>query len=229
MPARLRVAILLAALLIAGACGKSTPTATLTKTMTSLQPKAVKITSLNAVSSTVGSMVFGQVQNLSAAPIGGVQLTVSITQKNGKVVDAPFPASTMLNELPPRAKSPFQFPFDGTGVVTSVSATVQVGSVIPVPYDPLTVGSSTGTILGTAFQVSGTVTNSSGVPITYPNVVATMFDHSGNVVGAAYDVGTSDTVVPGGTSNFDIILTGEGRLVAHYTVVAEGRVVAQSQ
>ncbi|MGH2717376.1 MAG: FxLYD domain-containing protein [Actinomycetota bacterium] len=230
MSARLRVALLLAALLIAGACGKSSPGATpLTKSVHTLQPSVVKITAINAVSATVGSAVYGEVQNLSSSSIGGVQLTLSITQKNGKVVNTPFPASTMLNVIPPGATAPFTFPFDGTGVVAAVSATVQAGSVIPVPYDPLTVGTSTASLLGSAYQVSGTVTNSSGVPITYHNVVATMFDHSGNVVGAADDYGTSDTVTPGGTSNFDIILTGTGHLVARYTLVAEGRVVAQSK
>lgn len=227
MPARLKVALVLAAVLIAGACSKSTPTASLTKNVKTLQPKEVKITAINAVSTTVGSLVFGEVRNLSSAPIGGVQITVSITEKGGKVVGAPFPASSLLNVIPAGATAPFYYPFDGTHTVASVSATVQAGSVIPVPYDPLTVSSSTGTSLGSAYQVSGTVTNSSGVPIDYPNVVATMFDHAGNVVGAQDDVGTSDTVTPGGTTHFDIILPSVGPLVSRYTVVAEGEVVAQ--
>ncbi|HLI55417.1 MAG TPA: hypothetical protein VKY26_00155, partial [Actinomycetota bacterium] len=99
MPVRVRLALLLAAVLIAGACGKSTPAATITTTVKTLQPSEVKIADINVVSSTVGSVVVGEVQNVSTTAIGGIQLDVSFTQKNGKVEGAPLPAAPMLNVL----------------------------------------------------------------------------------------------------------------------------------
>jgi hypothetical protein len=226
---RLRVALLLAALVVAGACSSSGPTA-VTKQLFSQEPHAVTIASINVVSSTVGPVVVGEVRNVSGTAVGGVQVTVTLKDAKGHAMSQPMIGTTLLHEVPAGAVASFSIPFEVHGTVGSVSATVEMPLAFPNAYVPMTVASHTGTTLGTglsaSYEVSGTVTNSSDQPVNYPNVVATFFDHSGNVVGAAHDVGSTGTVVPGGSSSFNIILLEEAHLVARYDLAAEGQIVA---
>lgn len=226
MPARLRGALLIAVLLVAGACGSGT---SLGKHLSSAEPGTVTISSINVVSSTVGPVVVGEVRNHSSSPISGVQLSASVTIGKG-TPEAPMVATTLLHVVPGGATASFTIPFPEVhGTATSVRASVQAELTIPIPYAALSVTSQTRTALGHDLEVTGTVTNTSGKAVTYPNVVATFYNSSGAVVGAAHSVGTSDTVTPGGTAPFDIILVDDGPLVSRIALTAEGQVVTPSQ
>jgi hypothetical protein len=89
------------------------------------------------------------------------------------------------------------------------------------------VASKAGQPLGSDYEVTGTVSNSSSTPVTFANVVATFYDKSGNVVGAAHDVSDGSTIAPGGTTSFTILLQEQGAKVAKYSLVAEAQVVNQ--
>jgi hypothetical protein len=231
MPARLRVVLIVATLLIAGACSSSpSAVASITKHVTSLEPAQVTVAAINIVSSTVGPVVVGLVRNVSSTAVGGVQITAALTAKSGAPMGQPSFATTLLHVVPAGAEASFSIPFaEVPGTATSVSATVEADPFIPIPYVPITAVASAGKALGTDYEVSGTVTNSSSQAVTYPNVVATFYDHAGNVVGASHAVGTSDTVTPGGSAPFDIYLTQSGPLVSRYTLAAEGQLVAPSK
>jgi hypothetical protein len=226
---RLRIALWLAALVVAGACSSSSPAA-VTKQLSSQEPHVVTIAQLNLVSSTVGPVLVGEVRNVSGTVVGGVQVTAVLKDAHGRAMGQPMFGTTLLHTVPAGGLASFSIPFEVHGTVGSVSATVEVPPAFPNSYVPMTIASHTATTLGTgpsaSYEVSGTVTNSSGQPVNYPNVVATFFDHSGNVVGAAHDVGSTGTVVPGGSSPFNIILLEEAHLVARYDLAAEGQLVA---
>ncbi|HEU5002674.1 MAG TPA: FxLYD domain-containing protein [Actinomycetota bacterium] len=226
MPARLRGALLIAVLLVAGACGS---TSSISKHLSSAEPHIVTISSINVVSSTVGPVVVGEVHNLSPAAISGVQLTTSVTIGKGAPGE-PMEATTLLHVVPGGGHASFSIPFPEVhGTATAVKANVQAEPIIAIPYAPLSVTLQNRISLGHDIEVTGTVTNSSGKAVTFPNVVATFYNRSGAVVGAAHSVGTSDTVTPGATAPFDIILVDDGPLVSHYSLAAEGQVVAPSQ
>jgi hypothetical protein len=229
MPARLKVALLVATLLLAAGCSHSAA-AQLGKRVSSQEPKQVTIASINVVSSSDGPIVVGLVRNGSNADVGGVMVTAGLTDAKGAAIGQPMFGTTLLHVVPPGASASFSIPFtEAKGTAASVSATVQADPEIPVPYVPLTVGPVTALAPGSFYEVTGTVTNSSASPVTYPNVVGTFYDRAGNVVGAAHSGGTSDTVTPGGTAPFDIILLEEGHSVSRYTLAAEGQVVAPSK
>lgn len=226
MPARLKGVLLIAVALIAGACGSGS---SITQHLSSAEPHRVTISSINVVSSTVGPVVVGEVHNLSSGPISGVELNASVTLDKGGSV-GPMLATTLLHVIPAGGKASFSLPFPEThGTTTAVKADVQADAGVPIPYAMLSIATQAKKELGNDVEVTGTVTNSSGKPVSYPNVVATFYNGSGAVVGSAHSVGTSDTVTPGGTAPFDIILVDDGPLVTRYSLAAEGQVVTPSQ
>lgn len=227
MPARLRLIVILAALLLAGACSSATETTMVLRTHTaSLEPAQVTIASINVVSSTVGPIVVGLVRNVTTTSVGGVQVVATLGTASGSPLGRPSFASTLLHVVPPGGEAAFTITFDGAHATAgSVSATVQDEPSVPVPFVTMTVASSSGIDLAAGYEVTGTVLNSSSAPVEFPNVVATFYDHAGNVVGAASGTGTAATVAPGGSTPFDIYLLGSGKLVARYALAAEGQVV----
>jgi hypothetical protein len=98
---------------------------------------------------------------------------------------------------------------------------------VQMQYTTVQVASKTGKPLGTAYEVTGTVSNSSSTPVTYANVVATFYDKGGNVVGAAHDVSDGSTIAPGGTTSFNLVLQEQASRVATYSLAAEAQVVNQ--
>lgn len=225
MPARLRVAVLLVSLLVAGACSHAKSDAVVTH-LSSSDSKRATIASINVLSTSTGPLVVGEVKNVSSGPIDGVQMMVALNDKSGGSIGQQV-GTTLLSVIPAGAKASFSIPFSTTkAAVGTVSATVQPDpSNVSLNRVPLTVATKANQVLGTDYQVSGTVLNSSQVPVSFVNVVGTFYDTSGNVVGAAHDVGDA-TLAPGVTATFNIILLEEARTVAKYTLAAEGQGVA---
>ena len=58
--------------------------------------------------------------------------------------------------------------------------------------------------------------------------MATFYDKSGGVVGAAQDVSGDAAVPPGQAAAFRIILQEQAAMVANYKLAAEAQVVAQN-
>src|SRR6267143_1728572 len=67
-----------------------------------------------------------------------------------------------VNTLPAGAKAPFSIPYTGgTHDVAKVSATVKAEPSVQMQYTTVQVATKTGKALGTAYEVTGTVSNSS--------------------------------------------------------------------
>lgn len=223
MPARLRVAVLLVSLLLAGACSHANSDAIVSH-LSSSDAKRATLVSVNVLTTTTGPLVVGEVKNVSSGPIDGVQVTVALSDKSGGAVGSQA-GPTLLSVIPAGAKASFSIPFTATkAAVHTVSATVEPDpAYVSLNRVPLTVATKATQILGTDYEVSGTVVNSSQVPVSFVNVVATFYDTSGNVVGAANDVSGDATVGPGVTSTFGIILLEQAHSVAKYALAAEGQ------
>src|SRR2546422_2552831 len=104
---------------------------------------------------------------------------------------------------PAGARSSFSNPFRGEKkTVGSVSATVQADPKVVVQLVPVKVASQQSDTLGTDYEVTGTVANSTEAPIRFANVVATFYDRSGGVVGAAHDVSSDAELGPGQSAAF---------------------------
>lgn len=227
MPARLRSVGVLAVLAITGAC--SSGHAGLVSHLNSQSPGRVSITDINVVPSTVGPVVVGEVRNRSSVPIGGVQVIAALKDAKGSAIGKPQSSFTFLQVLPPGAKASFAIPFvESHGTAATVSATVQANAQLEVNVVPLSVVSQQAMHLGSAYLVTGTVKNTSLEPVDFTNVVATFYGATGQVVGAANSIGTSDTVVPGASTTFHITLLEQGPLVRRYVLASEGKVVPAS-
>ena len=190
--------------------------------------KRISVVSINTLPTSIGPVVVGEVRNASRSPVDGVQIAVSLTDRAGQAIGNQF-GFTLLKVLPPGAKAPFSIPYTGgTHEVGKVSATVKADPSVQMQYTTVRVVSRTAQTLGTDYEVTGTVSNSSSTPVNFANIVGTFYDKSGNVVGAAHDVSDASTIPPGGTASFNLILQEQGSKVNRYSLTAEAQVVNQS-
>ena len=223
MRARIRIALLMVGLLVAVSCSHGP---TVQKTIHN-SDKRISVVSINTLPTSIGPVVVGEVRNTSGSPVDGVQIAVSLTDRAGHAIGDQF-GFTLLKVLPPRAKAPFSIPYTGgTHNVSKVSATVKADPSVQMQYTTVHVVSKTAQALGTDYEVTGTVSNSSSTPVNFANIVGTFYDKSGNVVGAAHDVSDASTIPPGGTASFNLILQEQGSKVDHYSLTAEAQVVDQ--
>lgn len=222
MQARLRVALLMVGMLIAVCCSKGT--AAVDKTINSTD-KRISVVSVNALPTSIGPVVVGEVRNASNGPVEGVQVGVSLTDKAGKSIGDQV-GFTLLHILPPGAKAPFSIPYTGgRRDVSKVSATVMAEPKVASSFEVVQVTNKAGTTLGNDYEVTGTVTNSSSTPVNFANTVVTFYDKGGAVVGAAHDVSDATPIAPGGTTSFTVLLQEQGGSVATYSLEAEAQVV----
>ena len=217
---------MLAGILAAAGCSHGNPG--VTTTIHSVDPR-LSVVSVNALPTTIGPVVDGELRNTSNGPVQLAQVAVSLTDTGGKDIGSQF-GYTLLKVIPPGAKAAFSIPYTGgPRSVGKVSATVTAATAAPTGYTTVQVASKQGGVLGNDFQVTGTVSNSSSGPVHYVNVVATFYDAKGKVVGAAQDESDASAVPPGGTTSFNIILQEQGTKVSTYALASEAQVVAPGQ
>ena len=221
MRARIRMALLLVGMLVAVSCSHG-PAVTIHNS-----DKRISVLSVNTLPTSIGPVVVGEVRNASGSPVDGVQIAVSLTDRAGHAIGDQF-GYTLLKVLPPGAKAPFSIPYTGgTHDVGKVSATVKADPSVQMQYTTVQVVSRTGQPLGTDYEVTGTVSNSSSTPVNFANVVGTFYDKSGSVVGAAHDVTDATAIPPGGTASFNLIVQEQASKIATYSLTAEAQVVNQ--
>jgi len=223
MRARIRIALLLVGMLVAASCSHGP---TVQETIHN-SDKRISVVSMNTLPTSIGPVVVGEVRNASRSPVDGVQIAVSLTDRAGQAIGNQF-GFTLLKVLPPGAKAPFSIPYTGgTHDVSKVSATVKADPTVQMQYTTVQVVSKTAQALGTDYEVTGTVSNSSSTPVNFANIVGTFYDKSGHVVGAAHDVSDATTIPPGGTTPFNLVVQEQASKIATYSLTAEAQVVNQ--
>ena len=192
------------------------------------QDQRLSVVSIKSFPTSIGPVVVGEIRNGSSEPVEGVRVTVSLKDQGGGTIGQQF-GFTLLRVIPAGEKSSFSIPFPGgRKTVGTLSATVQADSKVVVQLVPVKVASQQSDTLGTDYEVTGTVANSTDAPIRFANVVATFYDRSGGVVGAAHDVSSDAALAPGQSAEFRIVLQEQARLVANYRLAAEAQVVTQN-
>jgi hypothetical protein len=225
MHARLRVALVVAGLLVPVSCSHGT--AAVVKNIHNADQR-LSVISVNTLPTSIGPVVVGEIRNASSSPVEGVQVAVSLTDKAGNAIGNQV-GFALLKVIPAGAKAPFSIPYTGgSRDVSKVSATVKADPLVQMQYTTVQVATRNAQTLGTDYEVTGTVANSSSTPVTYANIVATFYDKAGSVVGAAHDVTDGSAIPPGGTAPFSIFLQEQGSRVATYSLVAEAQVVNPS-
>jgi len=223
MRTRIRIALLLVGLLVAASCSHGP---TVQETVHN-SDKRISVVSINTLPTSIGPVVVGEVRNASGSPVDGVQIAVSLTDRAGQAIGNQF-GFTLLKVLPPGAKAPFSIPYTGgTHDVGKVSATVRADPSVQIDYTTVQIASKAAQALGTDYEVTGTVSNSSSTPVNFANVVGTFYDKSGNVVGAAHDVSGATTIPPGGTALFNLVVQEQASKITKYSLTAEAQVVNQ--
>lgn len=225
MQARLRVGLLLVGMLVAVSCSNGPNGARAVEKSIVNADKRISVVSVNTLPTSIGPVVVGEIRNASTTPLEGVQIAVSLTDKAGKSIGDEV-GFTLLKIVPAGAKAPFSIPYTGgRRDVGKVNATVKAEPSVQLAYTPVQITNKTGGVLGSDYEVTGTVSNSSSTPVTFANTVATFYDRTGAVVGAAHDVSDGSTIAPGGTTTFTILLQEQGGKVATYSLAAEAQVV----
>jgi len=192
------------------------------------QDQRLSVVSIKSFPTSIGPVVVGEIRNGSSEPVEGVRVTVSLKDQGGGTIGQQF-GFTLLRVIPAGDRSSFSIPFPGEKkTVGTVSATVQADPKVVVQLVPVKVASQQSDTLGTDYEVTGTVANSTDAPIRFANVVATFYDRSGGVVGAAHDVSSDAALAPGQSAEFRIVLQEQARLVANYRLAAEAQVVTQN-
>ena len=223
MRARIRIALLMVGLLVAVSCSHGP---TVQETVHN-SDKRISVVSINTLPTSIGPVVVGEVRNASGSPVDGVQIAVSLTDRAGQAIGNQF-GFTLLKVLPAGAKAPFSIPYTGgTHDVGKVSATVRADPSVQMQYTTVRVASRAAQALGTDYEVTGTVSNSSSTPVNFANVVGTFYDKGGKVVGAAHDVSDATTIPPGGTTPFNLVVQEQASKIATYSLTAEAQVVNQ--
>jgi hypothetical protein len=216
----------LASLVAAAGCSHGNPG--VATTIHHVDPR-LSVVSVNTLPTTIGPVVDGEIRNTSNGPVQLVQIAVSLTDTSGKDIGSQF-GFTLLKVIPPGTKAAFSIPYTGgRRSVGKVSATVTAAAAPPTGYTTVQVATKQGSVLGTDYQVTGTVSNSTSGPVHFVNIVGTFYDAKGHVVGAAQDESDASAVPPGGTTSFNLILQEQGTKVSTYALAAEAQVVPPGQ
>ncbi|MGE5221574.1 MAG: FxLYD domain-containing protein [Omnitrophica WOR_2 bacterium] len=168
--------------------------------------------------------IVGEVKNNTNSNIGFVSVKATLRDSSGTLVDVAS-SYTMVSTLSPGEKSPFQIMFFYLEPWTSYELSVNWDTTAQVSY-PLMVLSVNKSYdpLGD-FHLVGEVVNQYSEPRTWVKAVATLYDMSGNVIGAETTYVDPYDLDPGQTATFDILAMSwkgknVGNLVGTFTLQA---------
>jgi len=192
----------------------STPTQTATATATcSPTPSPTGTTGPGGVyvlpnhSSWVSSASYlhicGEVQNATEDNIWLVKVTANLFNNEGVLIDTDY-TYVRLNVLPAGDKSSFEVFLpepQGWASYEFESPTYWIKSG---PLPNLTIVSATGRDKGSSYEVIGQVRNDDTTIVESVQVVATLYNSAGEVVGSWYTYASTTTLAPGQTSSYKV-------------------------
>jgi hypothetical protein len=170
--------------------------------------------------------VVGEVKNTGDVWLQFVQVSASLKDQNGVVVDIK-PASPYVTRLAPKASAGF----DAIELNTTLAAMIR-SYTLTLTYQmsqpmstKLVIGGLTSSkdSLG-MLQLQGQVTNTGDSVSTYTVISGTFYGADGKVVYVAFTSPTQSTIQPGTSQPFTLTVFDASRvsLVSNYSVVAEG-------
>lgn len=183
----------------------------------------VSIQTIQVFPTVIGPLVVGEVKNLASGPVSGVSVTATLKNQQGKVIGE-LTAFSLLDVIPPGGASPFFAPFTvGKTTAASVDAKVDASEGGVEGNGFLEIAEDAGGIVGPLYEVTGVARNRHSQPVRFPKVVATFYDGSGRIIGAAFSYLESDVLKPGESAPFRMVLQERHEQVARYALLTEAR------
>jgi len=164
--------------------------------------------------------IVGEVRNNSSTPMETVNVVATLYDDSGKMTGADR-AFTALDVIPPGGRSPFETATDEWVGTTHYELQVE-GSPGDAPRQDLVILAHEHYVDGDWLHVQGEVQNTGSVPAESVQVVITLYDAGGNVVGMSDTFTTLDVIPPAETSPFQ---TGTDRWpdFDHYDIQVQGQ------
>lgn len=199
----------------------NTPVATAGGTST---PRPLQVLSSQGYTMEEGFYIVGEVQNNTDSPMGSIDITATLYSKQtGKLaVVGTEDGTTLLNVIPPNGKAPFIIgPYIMAQRVVMYEFQVQ-GQAAALSRQDLTVQSDNSYQAGDWLHLRGQVDNSGTTDAQFVKVIFTLYDPSGNVVGAASTYTNPASVSAGGSAPFEVA-TEHFPNFNHYTIQIQGQ------
>ncbi len=191
------------ATLTAGTSTSTTSTATVTGTST---PGPLQVLSSQGYTMEEGFYIVGEVQNNTDTPMGSIAITATLYSKQtGKLATVGTEnGTTLLNVIPAKGKAPFLLgPYIMAQRVVMYEFQVQ-GQASNLARQDLAVQSDNSYQAGDWLHIRGQVDNPSTTDAQYVKAIITLYDPSGNVVGAASTYTLPPSISAGGSAPFEI-------------------------
>ncbi|MCD6290201.1 MAG: hypothetical protein J7M34_06825, partial [Anaerolineae bacterium] len=190
-------------------------------------PMPVQIQGLTFDRAPTGELwCLGEVLNISDVPLEQVKVEITLVDKDRKEIGRAS-AFVLMDLIEPGERAPFILQFEGTpppfasyNVRTLSGVPAYIGSY----YRDLKVHDTQG--VGehyAAYRVTGRIANVGPEEAVGVNVVVTVYDALGRVIGVRRGVPRHNVIPRGGDTTFDIEVVPVGGPVITYTVVAQGR------
>ncbi len=202
------------------ASGEATPTPTPT-------PMPIEIENLTFHRAPTGELwCLGEVRNINQVPLEQVQIEIVLVDEAQKEL-ARATTFVQADLIEAGERAPFVVQFDGT---PPPFASYRIGPLSAVPayigsyYRDLEVRDTNGQgERYAAYRVTGRIVNVGPEEAVGVNVVVTVYDALGRVIGVRRGVPKHNVIPRGGDTTFRIEVVPIGGPVATYTVLAQGR------
>jgi hypothetical protein len=165
----------------------------------------VRVLSSNAFVPYSGSSswyIIGEVRNDTGSNVDFVQISATLRDGSGNVVDSDYTYS-MIDTLSPGMTSPFRVIFSDPPGWVSYDFQVTWDTTSRQPYALDILNSTSYFDSSDAYHVVGEIRNQYAEQRTFVKAFVTMYDAQGKVIGVDYTYTNPDTLNPGQTASFD--------------------------
>ena len=163
--------------------------------------------------------IVGEVRNNSVEPMESVQVVATLYDDANSIVGKGF-AYTLLEVIPSDGKSPFETITGEYAGVTHYDLEAQ-GNPGSLPRQDVVVAGHRHYEEGGLLFVGGEVQNTGDSSAEFVEVIITLYDAAGNVVGTGFTYTFIETIPPGGKSPFETAI-GHYPGFDHYEISIQG-------
>lgn len=168
--------------------------------------------------------VSGEITNSTEASIAELPVRAQLLTQSGEVL-ADATSTVMGYAIESGGFAPFSVRFGQGQPVNATRYTVSIGDETYTPQEEQVIGfpilqweDGTQTTPEGAVFVTGTVTNTGDNDVLVPRAIATLFDNTGRVIGAAFADTDTTQLGAGETANFNILVSEVGGAPSNYVV-----------
>lgn len=168
--------------------------------------------------------VSGEVTNSGELAIANLPVRAQLLTQSGDVI-ADATDVVMGYAIESGGFAPFSLRFGQGQPVNATRYTVSLGDASYTPENEAVIGfpilqweDDTQTTPEGAIFVTGTVTNTGNVDVLVPRAMATLFDNTGRVIGAAFADADTTQLGAGDTANFNVLISEVGGAPSNYVV-----------